>query len=122
MHYVACRTAGHSVFGPPPGDLIGPIARADILAYHADELSWGLANAPERYSVLNACRATLYLTDGAFVSKIAGGEAALQRSIGPTDVITRALAQQRGTLPDQPPAADAIAFVEATAAMLRHGT
>ena len=122
MHYVACRTAGHSVFGPPPDHLIGPIARADILAYHADELSWGLANAPERYAVLNACRAMLYLTDGAFVSKIAGGEAALQRRVGPTDVITRALAQQRGTQPDQPPAADAIAFVEAAAAMLRHGT
>jgi Domain of unknown function (DUF4111)/Nucleotidyltransferase domain len=122
MHYVACRMAGHSVVGPPPADLIGPIARADILAYHADELSWGLANAPERYAVLNACRAMLYLTHGAFVSKIAGGEAALQRRIGPPDVITRALAQQRGTQPDQRPAADAIAFVEAAAAMLRRGT
>ena len=65
MHYGVCRTAGYSAFGPPPDEVIGPIARADMLAYHADELSWGLANAPERYAVLNACRARLYLTDGA---------------------------------------------------------
>ena len=47
MHYVACRTAGHSVFGPPPDDLIGPIARADILAYLADELT-GVWPTPRR--------------------------------------------------------------------------
>jgi hypothetical protein len=121
MHYVACRVAGYAAFGPPPRDVIGPIARADILTYLADELSWGLANAPERYGVLNACRARLYLTDGVMVSKMAGGEAALQRRTGPADVITRALAQQRGIQSDQPPAADAIAFVEAIAAMLRAG-
>jgi len=119
MHYVACRAAGHPAFGPPPSDVIGPVARADILAYLADDLSWGLANAPERYAVLNACRARLYLSDGAMVSKIAGGEAALQSQGGPVDVISRALAQQRGSQPDQPPALDAIAFVEAIATMLR---
>jgi streptomycin 3"-adenylyltransferase len=121
MHYVASRTAGYPAYGPPPGDLIGPIARADILSYLADELRWSVANAPERYGVLNACRARLYLTDGAMVSKIAGGEAALQRGTGPADVIRRALAQQRGSRSDRPPASDAIAFVEATAAMLRDG-
>jgi hypothetical protein len=121
MHYVACREAGNAAYGPPPHDLIGPIAGEDILARLADELIWGLANAPERYAVLNACRARLYLTDGVFVSKIAGGEAALQRRTGPADVISRALAQQRGTRPDQRPAADAIAFVDATAALLRRG-
>jgi Domain of unknown function (DUF4111)/Nucleotidyltransferase domain len=119
MHYVACRAAGYPAFGPPAREVIGSIQRADILAYHADELRWGLANAPERYAVLNACRARLYLTDGTFVSKIAGGEAALARGTGPAVVIDRALAAQRGTQPDQPPAADAIALVEATIAMLR---
>lgn len=122
MHYVACRGAGYPAFGPPPRDLIGPIRRADILAYLADELSWGLANAPERYAVLNACRARLYLTDRTFVSKIAGGEAALRDSTGPANLISRALAQQRATQPDRPPTVDAIAFVEATIAMLRDGT
>ena len=121
MHYAACRAAGYNAFGPKPRDLIGPIAREDILAYLADELIWGLASAPERYGVLNACRARVYLTAGASVSKIAGGEAAVQNCTGPADVITRALAQQRGTQPDQPPAADAIAFVEETVALLRRG-
>lgn len=122
MHYVVCRAAGYSAFGPPPRDVIGRIQRADILTYLADELSWGLANAPERYAVLNACRARLYLADGTFVSKIAGGEAALRDRTGPADVINRALAQQRAAQPDQPPTHDAIAFVEATIAMLRDGT
>jgi len=122
MHYAVCRTVGYPVFGPPAREVIGGIARTDVLSYLADELSWGLANAPERYAVLNACRAALYLTDGTIVSKVGGGEAALVRRTGPADVITRALAQQRGTRPDQPLADDAIAFVEATIAMLRAGT
>jgi Domain of unknown function (DUF4111)/Nucleotidyltransferase domain len=121
MHYAVCRAAGHPVFGPAPSDLIGAVTRADILAYLADELSWGLAHGPERYAVLNACRARLYLTDGAIVSKVAGGEAALQRGAGPADVITRALAQQRDAQPDRPPAPDAVEFVVAVAAMLRSG-
>jgi len=121
MHYAACRVAGYAAFGPPPRDVIGPVARAELLEYLANELVWGLANAPERYSVLNSCRALLYLTDGVIVSKIAGGETVLRRRTGPADVITRALAQQRGTQEDLPPAADAVAFVEETAALLRRG-
>jgi len=121
MHYAVCRVAGYAALGPPPRDLIGIVARAELLAYLADELIWGLANAPERYAVLNACRALVYLHDGAIVSKMAGGEAVLRQRTGPTDVITRALAQQRGAEPDQPPTTEAIAFVEATAALLRQG-
>jgi streptomycin 3"-adenylyltransferase len=121
MHYAACRAAGYRAFGPAPRDLIGPIGRADILCYLADELAWGLGNAPERYSVLNACRARVYLADGDSVSKIAGGEAALLNRTGPADVISRALDQQRGIQEDRPPAADAIAFVEETIGLLRRG-
>jgi Domain of unknown function (DUF4111) len=69
--------------------------------------------------VLNACRALVYLTDYKIVSKIAGGQAVLSRGTGPAEVIERALAQQRGTEPDQPPAPDAVSFVLATAAALR---
>jgi hypothetical protein len=122
MHYEVCRVAGHAVLGPPPGELIGPIARQVVLAYLADELDWGLANAPERYAVLNACRALVYLTDGVTVAKIAGGESALRLGTGPAEVITRALAQQRGERPDQPPAKDAIEFVLSIAARLREGS
>ncbi len=122
MHYVVCRAAGHPVLGPPPHELIGPIPRADVLAYLADELIWGLADAPERYAVLNACRALIYLADGAIISKLAGGEGALARSLGPPAVIERALAQQRGAQADQPPQGDATEFVMAVAAVLRSGS
>jgi hypothetical protein len=119
MHYAVCRAAGRALLGPPPSELIGPVACADVLAYLADELSWGLANAPESYAVLNACRAIMYMSDGAIASKIAGGEAALQRGLGPASVIKRALAQQRGAAADQPPQSDAAEFILAAAAMLR---
>jgi hypothetical protein len=119
MHYAVCRAAGRRVLGPSPRELIGPIPRPDVLGYLADELDWGLANAAESYAVLNACRARVFLSDGAIISKIAGGSVALRRGTGPASVITRALAQQRGTQAGQPPAADAVEFVLATAAMLR---
>jgi hypothetical protein len=122
MHYAVCRAAGHPVLGPSPRELIGPIPRPDVLAYLADELSWGLANAAERYAVLNACRALAYLADGTIVAKIAGGETALRDGSGPAGIITRALAQQRGEQADQPPAEDATEFVLSIAARLRAGS
>jgi Domain of unknown function (DUF4111) len=119
MHYAVCRAAGWPVCGPPPRDVVGVVPRRAILDYLAGELGWGIGHAPEAYAVLNACRALIYLTDHKIVSKIAGGEAALSRGTGPAEVIGRALAQQRGGEPDQPPAADAVSFVLATAATLR---
>ena len=119
MHYAVCRAAGWPVCGPPPQDLIGVVPRRAILDYLAGELAWGTGHAPEAYAVLNACRALIYLTDHVIVSKIAGGEAVLSRGTGPAGVIERALAQQRGSEPDRPPALDAVSFVLATAAMLR---
>jgi streptomycin 3"-adenylyltransferase len=119
MHYAVCRAAGWPVCGPPPQDLIGVVPRRAILDYLAGEIGWGIEHAPEAYAVLNACRALIYLTDHKIVSKITGGEAVLDRGTGPAEVIERALAQQRGSEPDQPPALDAVSFVLATAAMLR---
>ena len=119
MHYAVCRAAGVAVLGPPASELIGPIERAAILQYLADELDWGLANANESYAVLNACRALVYLADNAIVSKLAGGQTALRRLSGPAAVITRALAQQHGEQPDQPPAPDATEFVRGVAGQLR---
>jgi Domain of unknown function (DUF4111)/Nucleotidyltransferase domain len=122
MHYAVCHAAGLRVLGRPPTELIGPIPRGEILAYLADELAWGLASATESYAVLNACRAHAYWSDGAIIAKIAGGETALRRGTGPANVITRALAQQRGEQSDRRPAPDAIEFVQATAALLRGRT
>ncbi len=119
MRYAVCRTAGWPVCGPPAGELIGVVPRRVILDHLAGQLAWGIEHASEAYAVLNACRALIYLTDGKIVSKIAGGEAVLGRGTGPAEVIQRALGQQRGAGPDQPPAAGAAGFVLATAAALR---
>lgn len=66
-----------------------------------------------------ACRAMVYLTDDAIVSKIAGGEAALDLGFGPAEVITRALSQQLGRAARMQPDDEAAEFVLATAAALR---
>jgi len=121
MHYAVCRAAGWPVFGPPPLQVIGPVAREPILAYLAGELRWGLEHATEAYAVLNACRAQIYLADGQIVSKVDGGAMALRRRLGPADLIRRALAEQQGRAPGRPPGADATAFVRAAAAALDAG-
>jgi Domain of unknown function (DUF4111) len=119
MHYAVCRAAGWQVCGPPPQDVISPVGRELILAYLASELRWGLEHAPEAYAVLNTCRALIYLADGELVSKIAGGEAALRRGLGPAGLIRHALAQQEGRAAEQQPGAEAAAFVLATATALK---
>lgn len=60
-----------------------------------------------------------FLTDDAIVSKIAGGEAALDRGFGSAELIMRALSQQRGQAARQQPGDDAAEFVRATASALR---
>jgi Domain of unknown function (DUF4111) len=119
MHYAVCRAAGWPVSGPPPEDIIGPVGRQLILAYLASELRWGLEHAPEAYAVLNTCRALIYLADGELVSKVAGGDAALRRGLGPAGLTRRALAQQAGLAAEQRPGAEAAAFVLATATALK---
>ncbi len=124
MHYVVCRAAGYAVHGPPATELIGEVPRAAILSYLADELDWGLAHGTEAYVVLNACRALVYRSDQAIVSKVAGGQEALRRGLGPAALIARALDQQLGrrdTGPRDtgPPSPEARQFALATAGLLR---
>ncbi len=118
MHYAVARAAGAAVAGPPPGDLIGPVARPLILEYLAGELRWGLPHGPESYAVLNACRALVYLRGGAIVAKVTGGRAALARGTAPAAVVRRALRQQRGLDPETTPGPDAVRFVLAVSAAL----
>lgn len=118
IHYAVCRAAGLRAYGPPPRQLIGAIPRRSVLEYLAGELRWGVEYGSEAYAVLNACRALIYLTDDRIVSKVGGGEAALNRGTGPADLIQQALGRQRGSLPDQPPGAHARTFVLAAAAVL----
>ena len=119
MHYTACRAAGRTLLGPPARDGIGTVARPVILGYLADELGWGLAHAPECYAVLNACRALVFLADDVIVSKVAGGLAALDRSLAPPDLVRDALDQQQGRSPERAPGPEAISFVTGAAATLR---
>ena len=118
MHYAVCRAVGITLAGPSPADAVGQVARPVILDYLAGELAWGLANAPECYAVLNACRALVYLDEDRIVSKVAGGLAALERGSGPPGLVRRALDQQRGRVPEQPPGPDAAAFVRKVSAVL----
>ena len=116
MHYAVCDACGWPVYGPPPRQMIGRVGREHILPYLARELRWGLEHAPEAYAVLNACRALSYVADGQIVSKVAGGEVALRRGLGPAGLIRSALAQQQGFAAERQPRPEAAAFVLATAA------
>jgi Domain of unknown function (DUF4111) len=118
MHYAVCRAAGLALAGPPPEMAIGPVNRRIILEYLAGELGWGLANAPENYAVLNACRALVYLRHGRIVAKVSGGLAVLEDGSGPAGVIRRALDQQQARTPERTSAPDAVAFVRGVAADL----
>jgi len=118
IHYAVCRAAGITLTGPPPQSAIGVVDRPAILRYLADELSWGLANAPESYAVLNACRGLVYLRHGKLVGKAAGGLAAIDDGSGPAGVVRRALEQQLARAPEQNSGPDAVAFVEQVAAAL----
>jgi hypothetical protein len=110
MHYAVCRAAGIAVRGLAPTELIGPIARADVLAYLHAELGWALEHAPAAYGILNACRALAYRQTGEILSKVAGAQYARGRG-GPRELITGALAMHRGARPDQPPSPAARRFI-----------
>ena len=95
MHFAVCRERGLAIFGPPPNELFPEVPRRMLLeAFHA-ELAWGLANAPARYAVLNACRAWAFAKEGRLLSKVEGGEWAVNRGFEPA-AVGAALAAQRG--------------------------
>jgi Domain of unknown function (DUF4111) len=117
MHYVVCRAAGIPLRGPAATELIGQVGRADVLAYLRAELAWALEYAPEAYGVLNACRALAYLDRGDVLSKIDGARYALGRG-APQQLISGALAMQRGDRPDHPPSRAARRFIAEIADVL----
>jgi Domain of unknown function (DUF4111) len=117
MHYVACRAAGIVVRGPPPAQLVGEVARVDVLGYLEVELRWALDDAPEAYGVLNACRALAYLDEGKILSKADGARYALDHG-GPHELITAALAMQLGDQPQRPPSEPARRFLSKVGRLL----
>ena len=95
MHFAVCRARGIAISGTAPAQVFPLVPRDVLLRAFETELAWGLANAPARYAVLNACRAWAFAEDGHILSKLEGGAWALARGFEP-DAITSALAAQRG--------------------------
>jgi streptomycin 3"-adenylyltransferase len=114
MHYAVCRAAGIAVRGPAPTELIGHIARVDVLGYLCAELRWALDHAYEAYGVLNARRALAYLERDEILSKVDGAQYALQRG-APQELIVGALAMHHGDRPHNPPSDAARRFITDTA-------
>jgi streptomycin 3"-adenylyltransferase len=95
MHFAVCRQRGLALSGPPPHEVFPEVPRRRLLeAFHA-ELAWGLANAPARYAVLNACRAWAFAEEGRLLSKVEGGEWSIAMGFEPATVAV-ALAGQSG--------------------------
>ncbi|MEO6511818.1 MAG: aminoglycoside adenylyltransferase domain-containing protein [Nocardioides sp.] len=92
LHFAVCHALGYPPFAEVPRTL--------VLARVSDELTWAVEHVPDEYAVLNACRALHYATDGALVSKVAGGEWALTRLSGAErTIVDAALARQQETDP-----------------------
>jgi len=108
-HLAVARQRGVSLFGPPPGELIGPVARADYLAAVRCDIDWllegeAILQSP-RYGVLNLCRWAM-LSAGAKPDPPGKEEAALWalENAPPAHhaLIARALAAQRSDAPVGP--------------------
>lgn len=99
LHFAVCREAGR-LLGPglPTAEVFGPVPDDLVVAQLAAELRWGAGHAPGEYAVLNACRAWRFAADHhAIVSKIDGGQWALDRVHGPDrELIKTALDRQQG--------------------------
>ena len=68
------RARGLALIGPPPARVIGPVARADVLAALAASIDWHREHEPASAdSVLNACRAWRYAVEGSWAPRDAAG-------------------------------------------------
>lgn len=95
-HFAVTRTAGRTVMGPAPREVIGAVDRSALLAYLTGELAWGRDHADQRYAVLNACRAEAYAVDGCLLSKTDGARWWTRRHGSHTTVVTALAAQKDG--------------------------
>jgi hypothetical protein len=105
LHFAVCRKAGR-LLGPglPAAEVFAPVPDDLVLAQIAAELRWGAGHAPGEYAVLNACRAWRFAADHhAIVSKIDGGQWALDRVHGSDrELIKTALDRQQGIPATEP--------------------
>lgn len=95
-HFAMARARGVALLGLSPSQVFTPLDRGLLLRSFAHDLTWGLEHRRSSYSVLNACRALRFATEGGLYSKLEGGEWALEQAIGAIDLIETALRRQRG--------------------------
>lgn len=97
LYFSVCRAAGR-LLGPgrPAGEVFAPVSDDLARGQMRRELRWAAENSPDEYAVLNACRAWRFAVDGALLSKIGGGQWALQHVRGADrDLVEIAVGRQR---------------------------
>jgi streptomycin 3"-adenylyltransferase len=120
LHSIVVRAAGIALSGPPPTSVFGDVGRPIALQRIAAELEWGLGNASEAYSVLNACRGLLFAEEAEVASKLRGGEWGLSRFPERGTLIQRALDTQASHR-DGAVSPDAREFVQSVIPLMHAG-
>jgi predicted nucleotidyltransferase len=109
LYAEVCRRHGLAVYGPPADQVFAPVPWARLIRAVRDEVRLGQEHGHLSYTVLNACRALRFATDGVLCSKLDGGQWLLARC-STEPVIQQALAdQQQGRV--RPMTAEANRFV-----------
>jgi hypothetical protein len=123
LHFAVCRSAGRLLGqGLPAAEVFDPVAEHLVLAQLASELRWGREHAPGEYAVLNACRAWRFAVDCALVSKVDGGQWALDRLDGRDRELVRTARDRQLGMPGAELDASAVeGFVDQVLAQLRPG-
>ena len=63
------REHGLALLGPPPADVLAPVAREDVLAAQAEAIAWYARHEPGRDTFAAAARAWHWLETGRFAPK-----------------------------------------------------
>jgi len=114
------RDASTALLGPPAETLVPDYERSAVLTAMAEGLEERIDADPETYSVLTAARSLAYMETGDLVSKIEGAQWARENGRD-SEILDRAIATQRGELPERPLTARGRRFVTEVVAALRVG-
>lgn len=119
LELIHLRDASRALVGPPAETLIPDYEKTTVVVAMAENIERSIGNNPETYLVLNAARSLAYLETGRLLSKIEGAQWAREIGRDP-EIMDRAIAAQRGELPDRPLTARGKRFVAEVIAALRH--
>lgn len=99
LHYAVCRAAGRVLHGSPPDQVFAPVSEELIMSQLLDELHWASESAAGECAVLNACRAWLYAVERRLVSKIGGGQWAMDKAAEEEkNLVFSAIQRQKGRM------------------------